>query len=77
MRIIITRGKRGYYVAVGNRFSGQLSPDEMLGLVAAIASPDLQRTKQWLRTKQQRDELRRENNQRRAKREAEAAGIPF
>ena len=54
--ITIKQNNNGCFeVFQGNKSSGELSFDEMLGLIAALTMPERCPSLQWMKTKEQRD----------------------
>ena len=62
--IIIKKSEDGCFdIHVGNKSTGPLTFDEMLGIVAQLTVPDTKRCLSWLRTKEQHDEFRKKYRQ--------------
>ena len=54
--ITIKQYNKGYFeVFQGDKSSGELSFDEMLGLITSLAIPERCPCLQWMKTKEQRD----------------------
>ena len=54
--ITIKQYNNGYFeVFQGDKSSGELSFDEMLGLIAALTIPEICLSLLWMKTKEQRD----------------------
>ena len=46
----------GWNVIVGDKYTGKLTFEEMIGIVAQLTVPDNRKALQWLRTREQWDD---------------------